>query len=92
MGFSSGNSCYKCIFMVLCRIFLPKKTNHRPWCGGDTCALSWGVIGPQAMVWAEAAVHLSDLWYKAKVSLGAKRVSRQEVSSVALNSHKISYD
>jgi hypothetical protein len=30
--------------------------------------------------------------YKAKVSLGAKRVSRQEVSSVALNSHKISYD
>jgi hypothetical protein len=35
---------------------------------------------------------LSDLWYKAKVSLGAKRVSRQEVSSVALNSHKISYD
>jgi hypothetical protein len=29
---------------------------------------------------------------KAKVSLGAKRASRQEVSSVALNSHKISYD
>ncbi len=27
-----------------------------------------------------------------KVSLGNKRVSRQEVSSVALNSHKISYD
>jgi len=27
---------------------------------------------------------LSDLWYKAKVSLGAKRDSRQEVSSVAL--------
>ncbi len=35
---------------------------------------------------------VSDLCYKAKVSLGAKRVSRQEVSSVALNSHKISYD
>jgi hypothetical protein len=39
-----------------------------------------------------SALKVSDLWYKAKVSLGAKRVSRQEVSSVALNSHKISYD
>jgi pyruvate kinase len=29
---------------------------------------------------------------KANVSLDSKRVSRQEVSSVALNSHKISYD
>ena len=29
---------------------------------------------------------------KAKVSLDSKRVSRQEVSSIALNSHKISYD
>ena len=27
---------------------------------------------------------LSDLWYKAKVSLGAKRDSHQEVSPVAL--------
>ena len=37
MGFSSGNSCYKCIFMVLCRIFLPKKTNRQMcrWGGGD---------------------------------------------------------
>jgi hypothetical protein len=36
MGFSSGNSCYKCIFMVLCRFFLPKKTNRqmRRWGGG----------------------------------------------------------
>ena len=29
MGFSSGNSCYKCIFMFLCRIFLLKKTNRQ---------------------------------------------------------------
>jgi hypothetical protein len=41
---------------------------------------------------AMLVMYLSDLWYKAKVSLGAKRVSRQEVSSVALNSLKISYD
>jgi len=25
IGFSSGNSCYKCIFMVLSRIILPKR-------------------------------------------------------------------
>ena len=25
MSYSSGNSCYKCIFMVLSRIILPKR-------------------------------------------------------------------
>ena len=35
---------------------------------------------------------LSDKWYQDQVSLGAKRDSRQEVSSIALNSHKLSYD
>jgi hypothetical protein len=28
---------------------------HRPWCGDDTCTLSWGVGMHQTMVWAEAA-------------------------------------
>jgi hypothetical protein len=28
---------------------------HRPWCGDDTRALSWGFGMHQAMVWAKAA-------------------------------------
>jgi hypothetical protein len=31
------------------------RRHHRPWCGGADYALTWGVLGPQAMVWAEAA-------------------------------------
>ena len=32
-----------------------KRRHYPPWCGGDNLALTWGLIGPQAMVWAEAA-------------------------------------
>jgi hypothetical protein len=32
-------------------------TDDPPQCGGGGVALTWGVIGPQAMVWAEAAGH-----------------------------------
>ena len=32
-----------------------ERRHHRPWCGGDDYGLTWGVIGPQAMVWAQAA-------------------------------------
>ncbi len=32
-----------------------ERRNHRSGCGGDACVLGWGVVGPQAMVWAEAA-------------------------------------
>ena len=31
--------------------------HHRPWYGDDVCALGWGVVGAQAMVWAKAADH-----------------------------------
>jgi hypothetical protein len=30
---------------------------HHPWCGDDTCTLSWGVGMHQAIVWAKAADH-----------------------------------
>ncbi len=32
-----------------------KRRHHRPWCGGDAYALTWGVVCPQVMVWAKAA-------------------------------------
>ena len=32
-----------------------ERRHHCPWCGGDDYARTWGVIGPQAMVWAETA-------------------------------------
>jgi len=33
-----------------------ERRHHCPWCGGDDYdALTWGVIGPQAMVWAKTA-------------------------------------
>ena len=32
-----------------------ERRHHCPWCGGDDNALTWGVPGPQAMVWAETA-------------------------------------
>jgi hypothetical protein len=28
-----------------------------PWCENDTCALSWGIVMHQAMVWAKVADH-----------------------------------
>jgi len=35
-----------------------ERRHHHPWCGGDDNALTWGVIGPQTMVGAEAAGRL----------------------------------
>ena len=35
----------------------PDCTDHPPWCGGDDNALTWGIIGLQAMVWAKTAGH-----------------------------------
>ena len=32
-----------------------ERRHHPPRCGSDDLALTWGVIGPQAMVWVEAA-------------------------------------
>ena len=40
MGFSSGNSCYKCIFMVLCRIFSPKRPTNKCVVGGGGIKLT----------------------------------------------------
>jgi hypothetical protein len=34
-----------------------KRKWHRPWCGDDTCTLSWGVGMHQAIVWVKAADH-----------------------------------
>jgi hypothetical protein len=34
-----------------------KRMHHPPQCGGDVCALTWGVAMPQMMVWAKAAGH-----------------------------------
>jgi hypothetical protein len=31
--------------------------HHCPWCGDDAYVLGWGVIKPQAMVWAKTAPH-----------------------------------
>ncbi len=49
-----------CVICIVCRsqYLTNAQTEHRhhhPWCGGDNYGLTWGVIGPQAMVWAEAA-------------------------------------
>ena len=38
-----------------------KRTHHRPWCGDDAYALGWGVIKPQAMVGAKAALRHGDI-------------------------------
>ena len=37
-----------------------KCTSHHPWCGDDTYALGRGVIKPQAMVGAKAALGHGD--------------------------------
>ena len=41
-----------------------ERNHHRPWYGDDVCALGWGVVGAQAMVWAKAADHhgAADSW------------------------------
>ena len=36
-------------------------TSHHPWCGDDAYALGWGVIKPQAMVGAKAALGHGDM-------------------------------
>ncbi len=38
-----------------------KRTHHRPWCGDDAYVLGWGVIKPQAMVGAKAALCHGDI-------------------------------
>ena len=37
-----------------------KRTSHHPWCGDDVYALGRGVITPQAMVGAKAALGHGD--------------------------------
>ena len=37
-----------------------KRTSHHPWCGDDVYALGRGVIKPQAMVGAKAALGHGD--------------------------------
>ena len=41
-----------------------EREHHRPWYGDDVCALGWGVVGAQAMVWAIAADRhgAADFW------------------------------
>ncbi len=34
-----------------------KRSHHPPGCGGDDDVLTWGVLMPQAMVGAKAALH-----------------------------------
>jgi hypothetical protein len=58
--FLTYRQIWRCVICMVCvsQYLTNAQTehrHHRPWCGGDAYGITWGAIGPHAMVWAAFA-------------------------------------